>query len=106
MQLVSGSSLLLVGFVSPCWHLGIVGFCFCFCFFSSFGGSNSCSDSCEGGKFMGAERRKKMGFGGINVKLFGDNMSACFFGTAFLLRFWVEKVEEDAYACNFFLNPF
>lgn len=55
---------------------------------------------------MGAERRKKMGFGGINVKLFGDNMSACFFGTAFLLRFWVEKVEEDAYACNFFLNPF
>jgi len=65
LQLVSGSSLLLVGFVSPCWHLGIVGFCFCFCFFSSFGGSNSCSDSCEGGKFMGGHRkRKKMGFVG------------------------------------------
>lgn len=55
-QLVSGSSLLLLGFViCPCCHLGIVVFLFGF----SFGGSNSCSDSCEVGKFT-----KKKGFGG------------------------------------------
>jgi len=42
-KLVSGTSLLLVGFVSPCWHLGTVGFWFVFGF--SLGGSNSCSDS-------------------------------------------------------------
>lgn len=34
-----------------------------FCVFF-FGGSNSCSDSCEGGKFMSGERREEMGFGG------------------------------------------
>ncbi|KAK7374748.1 hypothetical protein VNO80_08185 [Phaseolus coccineus] len=30
----------------------------------SFGGSNSCSDSREGRKFISGERRKRMGFGG------------------------------------------
>lgn len=34
-----------------------------------FGGSNSCSDSCEGGKFMSGERRGKDGIRWENVTI-------------------------------------
>lgn len=60
--------LLLVGFVLlvPAWgEGGIVGSCF------SFAGSNSCSDSCKGGKFIRGEKEGGKGWDSVeNDNLF------------------------------------